>query len=114
MKLTDFPKTDQVIIKAMKTHIGIDRAIKLNTLAQQLKLTERGLQQRIEALQGMGCAIGSIDNGYFIPTTEEERRLGILKKMRTGSSISRAVDGYNLAELNWLEKLEGTENIRES
>ncbi|USI68697.1 hypothetical protein LMK04_02945 [Lactococcus petauri] len=107
MKLKDFPKTDQNIITAMKSHIGIDRAIKLNTLAQQLKLTERGLQSRIEVLQGMGCAIGSIDNGYFIPTTEEERRLGIIKKMRTGSSISRAVDGYNLAELNWLEQLEG-------
>mgnify|MGYP006878133640 FL=1 len=109
MKLTDFSKTDQAIIKAMKSHIGIDRAIKLNTLAQQLKLTERGLQYRIEYLQGAGCAIGSIDEGYFIPTTEEERRLGILKKMRTGSSISRAVDGYNLAELNWLEELEGIE-----
>lgn len=109
MKLTDFPKTDQAIIKAMKSHIGIDKAIKLNTLAQQLKLTERGLQQRIEVLQGMGCAIGSIDTGYFIPTTEEERRLGIIKKMRTGSSISRAVDGYNLAELDWLEQLEGIE-----
>ena len=36
MKLTDFPKTDQAIIKAMKAHIGIDKAIKLNTLAQSL------------------------------------------------------------------------------
>lgn len=106
MKITDFPKTDQAIIKAMTAHIGIDRAIKLNTLAQQLKLTERGLQGRIEVLQGMGCAIGSIDEGYFIPTTEEERRLGILKKMRTGSSISRAVNGYNLADLSWFEQLE--------
>ncbi len=34
MKLTDFPKTDQAIITAMKSHQGIDRAIKLNTLAQ--------------------------------------------------------------------------------
>lgn len=109
MKLKDFSKTDQAIIAAMKSHIGIDRAIKLNTLAQQLKLTERGIQQRIEVLQGMGCAIGSIDNGYFIPTTEEERRLGIIKKMRTGSSISRAVDGYNLADLDWLDELEGIE-----
>ncbi len=33
MKLKDFPKTDQNIITAMKSHIGIDRAIKLNTLA---------------------------------------------------------------------------------
>ncbi len=55
----------------------------------------------------MGCAIGSVDDGYFIPTSEEERRLGIIKKMRTGSSISRAVNGYNLAELTWLEQLEG-------
>lgn len=109
MKLKDFPKTDQAIIKVMKSHIGTERAIKLNSLAQHLNLTERGLQSRIEVLQGMGCAIGSIDNGYFIPTTEEERRLGIIKKMRTGSSISRAVDGYNLAELNWLEQLEGIE-----
>ena len=104
MKLKEFPKTDQNIITAMKSHIGIDRAIKLN--ARQLKLTERALQGRIEVLQGRGCAIGSIDNGYFIPTTEEERRLGIIKKMRTGSSISRAVDGYNLADLDWLEQLE--------
>lgn len=109
MKLKDFQKTDQAIITAMKSHIGIDRAIKLNTLAQQLKLTERGLQGRLEYLQGAGCAIGSTDNGYFIPTTEEERRLGIIKKMRTGSSISRAVDGYNLAELTWLEEMEGIE-----
>ena len=109
MKLTDFPKTDQAIITAMKSHKGIDRAIKLNTLAQQLKLKERTLQARIEGLQSMGCAIGSVDDGYFIPTSEEERRLGIIKKMRTGSSISRAVNGYNLAELTWLEQLEDTE-----
>lgn len=41
MKLKDFQKTDQTIIKALKSHIGIDKAIKLNTLAQQLNLTER-------------------------------------------------------------------------
>ncbi|MBL3715643.1 hypothetical protein GHK52_02180 [Lactococcus garvieae] len=109
MKLTDFSKTDQAILEAMKSHQGIDRAIKLNTLERQLNLTGRGLQARIERLQSMGCAIGSVDDGYFIPTSEEERRLGILKKMRTGSSISRAVDGYNLAELDWLEQLEDTE-----
>ena len=105
MKLKDFPKTDQAIITAMKSHIGIDRAIKLNTLAQQLKLTERALQGRIEVLQGMGCAIGSIDNGYFIPTNEEERRAGIMKKQRTGIAINNAVNGYTLAELDWIDKM---------
>lgn len=106
MKLTDFPKTDQAIITAMKSHIGIDRAIKLNTLAQQLKLTERGLQYRIEALQGMGCAIGSIDNGYFIPVDEAERTAGITKKEQTGFSIQKAVMGYRTASLSWLDELE--------
>ena len=105
MKLKDFPKTDQNIITAMKSHIGIDRAIKLNTLAQQLKLTERGLQSRIEVLQGMGCAIGSIDNGYFIPVNEDERRAGIIKKQRTGIAINNAVNGYTLAELDWIDQL---------
>lgn len=109
MKLKDFPKTDQNIITAMKSHIGIDRAIKLNTLAQQLKLTERGLQGRIEVLQGMGCAIGSIDNGYFIPVDEAERTAGITKKEQTGFSIQKAVMGYRTASLNWLDELEGIE-----
>ena len=106
MKLTDFPKTDQAIITAMKSHIGLDRAIKLNTLAQQLKLTERGLQSRIEVLQGMGCAIGSIDNGYFIPVDEAERTAGITKKEQTGFSIQKAVMGYRTASLNWIDELE--------
>ena len=105
MKLTDFPKTDQAIITAMKSHIGLDRSIKLNTLAQQLKLIERGLQSRIEVLQGMGCAIGSIDNGYFIPVNEEERRAGIIKKQRTGIAINNAVNGYTLAELDWIDRI---------
>lgn len=106
MRLKDFPKTDQAIITAMKSHIGIDRAIKLNTLAQQLKLTERGLQGRIEVLQGMGCAIGSIDNGYFIPVDEAERTAGIMKKEQTGFSIQKAVMGYRMADLEWMENLE--------
>lgn len=109
MKLKDFPKTDQAIITAMKSHIGIDRAIKLNILAQQLKLTERGLQGRIEVLQGMGCAIGSTDNGYFIPLDEAERTAGIMKKEQTGFSIQKAVMGYRTASLNWIDELEGTE-----
>ncbi len=109
MKLTDFPKTDQNIITAMKSHIGIDRAIKLNTLAQHLNLTERGLQQRIEALQGIGCAIGSTDNGYFIPVDEAERTAGITKKEQTGFSIQKAVMGYRTASLTWLDELEGIE-----
>lgn len=106
MKLTDFPKTDQAIITAMKSHIGIDRAIKLNTLAQHLNLTERGLQQRIESLQRAGCAIGSTDNGYFIPVDETERTAGITKKEQTGFSIQKAVMGYRMADLEWLDNLE--------
>uniref|UniRef100_UPI00359C9DB6 hypothetical protein n=1 Tax=Lactococcus garvieae TaxID=1363 RepID=UPI00359C9DB6 len=106
MKLSDFPKTDQAIIKAMKAHVGIDRAIKLNTLAQQLKLTERGLQYRIEYLQGAGCAIGSIDEGYFIPVDEAERTAGIIKKEQTGFSIQKAVAGYRMASLSWIDELE--------
>lgn len=106
MKLTDFQKKDQAIIKALKSHIGIDKAIKLNTLAQQLNLTERGLQYRIEYLQGAGCAIGSTDNGYFIPVDEAERTVGITKKEQTGFSIQKAVMGYRMAELDWLENLE--------
>ncbi|XHB96166.1 hypothetical protein AAFF39_06470 [Lactococcus garvieae] len=108
MKLKDFPKTDQAIIKAMKSHIGIDRAIKLSVLAQQLKLTERGLQYRIEVLQGMGCAIGSTDNGYFIPVDEAERTAGIMKKEHTGFSIQKAVMGYRMADLEWLDNLGGS------
>lgn len=43
MKLTDFQKTDQAIITAMKSHIGIDRAIKLNTLAQTAQTHRTGI-----------------------------------------------------------------------
>lgn len=107
MKLKDFPKTDQAIITAMKSHTGMDRAIKLSTLAQHLKLTERGLQQRIEYLQGAGCAIGSTDNGYFIPVDEAERTAGITKKEQTGFSIQKAVMGYRTANLSWIDELEG-------
>ncbi|QPS70666.1 hypothetical protein [Lactococcus garvieae] len=106
MKLKDFQKTDQAIIKALKSHIGIDKAIKLNALAQQLNLTERGLQYRIEYLQGVGCAIGSTDNGYFIPVDEAERTAGIMKKEQTGFSIQKAVMGYRMADLEWMENLE--------
>ncbi len=109
MKLTDFQKTDQAIITAMKSHIGIAIAVKLNTLAQQLKLTERGLQQRIEHLQGAGCAIGSTDKGYFIPLDETERTAGITKKEQTGFSIQKAVMGYRMANLDWLENIEVVE-----
>lgn len=109
MKLTDFQKTDQAIITAMKSHIGIDRSVKLSTLALQLNLTERGLQGRIEYLQGAGCAIGSTDNGYFIPVDEAERTAGITKKEQTGFSIQKAVMGYRTANLKWIDELEGIE-----
>lgn len=106
MKLTDFQKTDQKILIAMKSHVGINKAIKLSTLAQQLHLTERALQYRIEYLQGAGCAIGSTDKGYFIPVDEAERTTGITKKEQTGFSIQKAVMGYRMADLEWLENLE--------
>ena len=56
-------------------------------------------------LHKQGCAIGSIDNGYFIPTNEDERRAGIIKKQRTGIAINNAVNGYTLAELDWIDQL---------
>ena len=57
MKLKDFPKTDQAIITAMKSHIGVDRAIKLNTLAQQLKLTDRAYRVELKCYKAWGVPL---------------------------------------------------------
>ena len=105
MKITDLQKLDQNIIKFLAEHRGIERAVKGKILAQALDIDFRTLQSRIEFLHNQGCAIGSIDNGYFIPTNEEERRAGIIKKQRTGIAINNAVNGYTLAELDWIDQL---------
>lgn len=108
MKFNDLQKLDQDIIMALSSHKGIDRAIHGKTLAQSLKIDLRTLQSRIEFLQRNHCAIGSVDNqGYFIPLNEEERRTGIIKKMKSGVAINNAVDGYMLAEISWLDELIG-------
>lgn len=108
MKFKDLQKLDQDIIMALSSHKGIDRAIQGKTLAHSLHVELRTLQSRIEHLQRNGCAIGSVDNlGYFIPLNEEERRTGIIKKMKSGIAINSAVDGYTLASLNWLDELIG-------
>lgn len=105
MKLKNLQKLDQNIIKTLADHKGIDRAIKGRILAQSLNIDFRTLQGRIEYLHKQGCAIGSIDNGYFIPVNEDERRAGIIKKQRTGIAINNAVNGYILAELDWIDKI---------
>ncbi len=105
MKLSELQKIDQNIIKFLAEHRGIDRAVKGRILAQTLDIDFRSLQSRIEYLHKQGCAIGSIDNGYFIPTNEDERRAGIIKKQRTGIAINNAVNGYTLAELDWIDQL---------
>lgn len=105
MKITDLQKLDQNIIKILADHRGIDRAIKGKILAQSLNIDFHTLQGRIEYLHKQECAIGSIDNGYFIPLNEEERRAGIIKKQRTGIAINNAVNGYILAELDWIDQL---------
>ncbi len=105
MKLKNLQKLDQNIIKTLADHKGIDRAIKGRILAQSLNIDFRTLQGRIEYLHKQGCAIGSIDNGYFIPVNEDERRAGIIKKQRTGIAINNAVNGYILAELDWIDQL---------
>ena len=105
MKMTDLQKLDQNIIKMLEDQKGIDRAVKGRNLAQNLNIDFRTLQSRIEYLHKQGCAIGSIDNGYFIPTNEDERRAGIIKKQRTGIAINNAVNGYTLAELDWIDQL---------
>ena len=96
MKITDLQKLDQNIIKFLAEHRGIDRAVKGRNLAQNLNIDFRTLQGRIEYLHKQGCAIGSIDN---------ERRAGIIKKQRTGIAINNAVNGYTLAELDWIDQL---------
>ncbi|PFG85524.1 hypothetical protein BW152_00195 [Lactococcus lactis] len=105
MKLKNLQKLDQNIIKTLADHKGIDRAIKGRILAQSLNIDFRTLQGRIEYLHKKGCAIGSINNGYFIPVNEYERRAGIIKKQRTGIAINNAVNGYTLAELDWIDKM---------
>ena len=105
MKLSDLQKLDQNIIKFLSEHRGIERAIKGKILAKALDIDFRTLQSRIEFLHKQGCAIGSIDNGYFIPVNESERRAGIIKKQRTGIAINNAVNGYTLAELDWIDQL---------
>lgn len=108
MKLNDLQKLDQNIIKALSAHKGIDKAIQGKTLAQSLRIELRTLQSRVEFLQRNHCAIGSIDNlGYFIPLNEEERRAGIIKKMKSGVAINNAVDGYMLADIKWIDELVG-------
>ncbi len=108
MKLKDLQVLDQNIIKALSSHRGIDRAIHGKMLAQSLNIDLRTLQSRIEYLQKERCAIGTIDSlGYFIPLNEEERRAGIIKKMKSGVTINNAVDGYMLAEISWLDELIG-------
>ncbi|MGX7047763.1 hypothetical protein [Pseudolactococcus piscium] len=106
MKLKDLQILDQNIVKILSNHKGIDRAIHGKVLAKSLNIDLRTLQSRIEYLQKKRCAIGSLDNlGYFIPLDEEERRAGIIKKQRSGITINNAVNGYTLAELDWIDQL---------
>lgn len=105
MKITDLQKLDQNIIKFLSEHRGIEQPVKGRILAQNLNIDFRTLQSRIEYLHKQGCAIGSIDNGYFIPVNEAERRAGIIKKQRTGIAINNAVNDYILAELDWIDQL---------
>ncbi|OAZ16433.1 hypothetical protein V425_08225 [Lactococcus lactis RTB018] len=105
MKLRELQKIDQNIVKFLAEHRGIAQAVKGKILAQSLDIDFRTLQSRIEYLHKQGCAIGSIDNGYFIPVNEDERRAGIIKKQRTGIAINNAVNGYTLAELDWIDQL---------
>lgn len=106
MKLRELQKLDQNIIKMLADHKGIDRAIRGEVLAQSLNIDLRTLQSRISSLQKKRCAIGTIDGlGYFIPTDEAERRAGIIKKQRTSIAINNAVNGYTLAELDWIDQL---------
>lgn len=108
MKFKDLQQLDQDIIMALSSHKGIDRAIQGKILAQSLHVELRTLQSRIEHLQRNGCAIGSVDNlGYFIPLNEEERRTGIIKKMKSGIAINSAVDGYMVADIKWIDELIG-------
>ncbi len=105
MKLKELQTLDQNIIKFLAEHRGIDRAVKGKILSQTLDIDFRTLQSRIEYLHKQGCAIGSIDNGYFIPTNEDERTAGITKKEEMGFSIHDAVSGYRRADLEWLDKM---------
>lgn len=105
MKLKSLQPIDQNLINIMKAHKGLDRAIKLDTLVTLLNTDKRTIQGRIELLQRAGCAIGSTDEGYFIPTDEAERTAGITKKENMGFSISKAVMGYRQAPLSWIDDL---------
>ena len=106
MKITDLQTLDQNIIKSLAEHLGIDRAVKGEALAQSLNIDLRTLQSRISSLQKKRCAIGTIDGlGYFIPTDEAERTAGITKKEEMGFSIHDAVSGYRRADLEWLDKM---------
>lgn len=108
MKFTDLQRLDQNIIKILAEHRGVDSAINGKMLAEVLKVDLRTVQSRIELLQGLGCAIGSIDNaGYFVPTNEDERTRGITKKENMAYSTLKAVMGVRGASLDWLDKMIG-------
>ena len=85
MKFKDLQKLDQDIIMALSSHKVADE-IPNSTTYNNLGTT---------AL-------------YLITTIpEEQRRTGIIKKMKSGIAINSAVDGYTLASLNWLDELIG-------
>ena len=96
MKITDLQKLDQNIIKFLAEHRGIERAVKGKILAQALDIDFRTLQSRIEFLH---------KQGYFSPVNEDERRAGISQTQRPGIPINNAVNGYTLAELDWIDQL---------
>lgn len=110
--MTRLPQIDRDILTILKGHRGLDQSIKLDTLAYLVNLNKRTVQQRIEAMQSLGCVIGSTDNGYFIPINEAEKTAGITKKENGAYSMLKAVMGYRSAPLEWLDGIDWEENVK--
>ncbi|AYG01454.1 hypothetical protein [Lactococcus allomyrinae] len=105
MKFKNLQPLDQNIITIMKAHIGLDKVIKLDVLVDLTNSDRRTIQARIAYLQEHYCAIGSTDDGYFVPQSEEERTAGITKKEKSAYSALRAISGVRTAPLDWLDKM---------
>lgn len=105
MKYKNLQALDQNIITILSAHKGLENVIKLDVLVDLLNSDKRTIQARIAYLQEHYCAIGSTDDGYFVPLNEEERTIGITKKERMAHTALRAVGGVRGADLDWLEKM---------
>ena len=68
MKIKELKQLDDNIRLIMKSHVGIEKAITLDTLAYLLNRDKQTIEKRIKYLNGALFTILGSSKGYYMPT----------------------------------------------